>query len=144
MEDVLVAREMLAAADKAAPESAPDGLRAAPGPQEVEAAARALWKMGNARIGERPWEAVCAHYIAEATVALEAARAALGSAPPDRLRAALQRIHALGHDWNAQKLRDVARWANGFVWKRAPFADYDRHRRNAPQEQYDEQQGLFV
>lgn len=40
---------------------------------QVEAAARALWKMGNARIGHRPWEAVCAHYIAEATVALEAA-----------------------------------------------------------------------
>lgn len=46
----------------------------APSPEAIEAAARALWKMGNARIGERPWESVAAHYIAEATVALEAAR----------------------------------------------------------------------
>lgn len=30
------------------------------------------------------------------------------------------------YDWTAQKLRDVARWANGFVWKRAPFEEYDR------------------
>jgi hypothetical protein len=48
-------------------------------------------------------------------------------------------------DWTAQKLRDVARWANGWVWKRAPFAEYDRslnHSRVAPV--YDEQQGLFV
>ena len=42
----------------------------------IEAAARALWKMGNARIGERAWGSVAAHYIAEATVALEAAQAA--------------------------------------------------------------------
>lgn len=46
-------------------------------------------------------------------------------------------------DWTAQRLKDVARWANGFVWKRAPFDDYDRSRKNAP-ERYDEQQGLFV
>jgi hypothetical protein len=41
--------------------------------QQVEAAARALWKIGNARIGERPWESVAAHYMAEAATALEAA-----------------------------------------------------------------------
>jgi hypothetical protein len=57
---------------------------------------------------------------------------------------ALERSPHVRFDWNAQKLRDVARWANGFVWKRAPFRDYDRHRRSVPQEQYDEQQGLFV
>ena len=48
-------------------------------------------------------------------------------------------------DWTAQKLRDVARWANGWVWKRAPFAEYDRtinKSRTAPV--YDEQQGLFT
>lgn len=38
----------------------------------------------------------------------------------------------------------VARWANGFVWRSARFADYDRHRKNAPPESYDEQQGLFM
>lgn len=50
----------------------------------------------------------------------------------------------VGYDWTEQRLRDVARWANGFVWRRAPFAEYDRHRKNAPPERYDEQQGLFV
>lgn len=47
-------------------------------------------------------------------------------------------------DWTAQKLSDVARWANGWVWKRAPFEEYDRHRRSVRAEAYDEQQGLFV
>jgi hypothetical protein len=57
---------------------------------------------------------------------------------------ALERAPHVRFDWNAQKLRDVARWANGFVWKRAPFAEYDRHRKNTPPESYDEQQGLFL
>lgn len=57
---------------------------------------------------------------------------------------ALERIPDCRHDWTVQKLKDVARWANGWVWKKAPFADYDRHRKNAPRERYDEQQGLFV
>jgi len=57
---------------------------------------------------------------------------------------ALTRDPWVRHDWTAQKLRDVARWANGFVWKRAPFEDYDRHRKNSAPEQYDLQQGLFV
>jgi hypothetical protein len=35
------------------------------------------------------------------------------------------------HDWNKQLLRDVARWANGFVWKRAKFDEY-RRSKNAP------------
>lgn len=39
---------------------------------------------------------------------------------------ALQREPWVRFDWSAQKLRDVARWANGWVWKRAPFAEYDR------------------
>lgn len=29
------------------------------------------------------------------------------------------------HDWTVQKLKDVARWANGWVWKKAPFSDYN-------------------
>ena len=60
------------------------------------------------------------------------------------------KLNALDHephvrfDWTRQKLKDVARWANGWVWKRAPFAEYDRYRRNTAPEQYDAQQGLFV
>jgi hypothetical protein len=55
---------------------------------------------------------------------------------------ALTRDPWVRFDWTAQRLRDVARWANGWVWKRAPFAEYDRHRKT--RETYDEQQGLFV
>jgi hypothetical protein len=48
------------------------------------------------------------------------------------------------HDWTVQKLKDVARWANGWVWKRAPFEEYERFRKNTKPEIYDEQQGLFA
>ncbi len=45
----------------------------------------------------------------------------------------------------AQLLRDVARWANAWVWKRAPFAEYDRSMNKSRQAPvYDEQQGLLV
>lgn len=47
-------------------------------------------------------------------------------------------------DWTRQKLLDCARWANGFVWRSAPFAEYDRHRKNTPPERYDGMQGLFA
>jgi hypothetical protein len=57
---------------------------------------------------------------------------------------ALTRDPWVRFDWTTQKLKDVARWANGWVWKTAPFAEYDRHRKNAKAERYDEQQGLFV
>jgi hypothetical protein len=57
---------------------------------------------------------------------------------------ALERRPDPRHDWTEQKLRDVARWANGFVWKRAPFAAYHRHRGTVAAERYDAQQGLFV
>jgi hypothetical protein len=46
-------------------------------------------------------------------------------------------------DWTVRKLKDVARWANGFVWKAAPFEEYDYSMRRIP-ERYDEQQGLFL
>jgi hypothetical protein len=45
-------------------------------------------------------------------------------------------------DWTAQKLTDVARWANAWVWKRAPFVEYDRAQKTKPH--YDVQQGLFT
>jgi len=33
-------------------------------------------------------------------------------------------------DWTEQLLKDVARWANGHVWKRTPFANYKREMRS--------------
>lgn len=57
---------------------------------------------------------------------------------------ALSREPWVRFDWTAQRLRDVARWANGRVWRKAPFEEYDRHRKTAPMEIYDGQQGLFV
>jgi hypothetical protein len=47
-------------------------------------------------------------------------------------------------DWTEQKLRDVARWANGFVWRSTPFSEYDRSRKKKRDLVYDEQQGLFL
>lgn len=47
------------------------------------------------------------------------------------------------HDWTAQEQKDVARWANGFLWKQMPFSEYDRLAKKQP-ERYDESQGLFV
>lgn len=59
--------------------------------------------------------------------------------------AALEKTPWVRFDWTEQKLRDVARWANGWVWKRAPFAEYDRSRKSADTAPvYDAQQGLFV
>ena len=29
-------------------------------------------------------------------------------------------------DWSPQRMKDVARWANGFLWRNIPFAEYDR------------------
>lgn len=57
---------------------------------------------------------------------------------------ALEKTPWVRYDWTEQKLRDVARWANGWVWKRAPFSEYDRHMRSTAPEVYDNQQGLFV
>ena len=54
----------------------------------------------------------------------------------------LSRTPHARYDWNEQLLRDVARWANGWVWKKAPFSEYDRSRRTV--ERYDERQGLFL
>jgi len=37
-----------------------------------------------------------------------------------------ERSFWLRYDWNPQLLRDVARWANQWVWRRCSFAEYDR------------------
>ena len=34
-------------------------------------------------------------------------------------------------DWTGSLLKDVARWANGYVWRKAPFAEYDSRRSNS-------------
>ena len=57
----------------------------------------------------------------------------------------LDRKPIVRHDWTEQKLYDVARWVNGFVFRRCPFEEYDRTRSNRKMtEFYDEQQGLFT
>ena len=63
--------------------------------------------------------------------------------PYIKLNALEKRPHAR-FDWTEQKLKDVARWANGHVWRRAPFEEYDRFMRTVTEPVYDEQQGLFV
>jgi len=45
-------------------------------------------------------------------------------------------------DWNEQLLRDVARWVNGFAYKKVKFSNYRRSAKGA--ERYDPQQGLFL
>lgn len=57
---------------------------------------------------------------------------------------ALEKRPWVRHDWTEQRLRDVARWANGHVWRRAPFEEYDRSMKTAASPVYDAQQGLFV
>jgi len=37
---------------------------------------------------------------------------------------ALEKRPWVKYDWTEQKLKDVARWANGWVWKRASFDEY--------------------
>lgn len=39
---------------------------------------------------------------------------------------ALEKKPHVRHDWSAQKLKDVARWCNGWVWKKVSFEDYSR------------------
>ena len=63
--------------------------------------------------------------------------------PYMKLNALEKRPH-VRFDWTEQKLRDVARWANGFVWRSVPFDEYNRSQKNKAVEVYDAQQGLFA
>lgn len=56
---------------------------------------------------------------------------------------ALTRDPWVRFDWTAQRLRDVARWANAWVWKKATFAEYDRARHNGRRLPDLETAGLF-
>lgn len=76
-------------------------------------------------IGNEPFEA-CMSRIYEVI--------ALGGEPhvqPLMKLNALTRDPWVRFDWTRQKLRDVARWANGFVYKKARFEEYDRNRHTA-------------
>lgn len=55
---------------------------------------------------------------------------------------ALEKEPWVRYDWTAQKLRDVARWANRRAWRYTPFSGYVPNLKTV--EHYDEQQGLFV
>lgn len=57
---------------------------------------------------------------------------------------ALEKAPRIRHDWSAQQLVDVARWANRRIWRYAPFSEYARSAKTALRERYDAQQGLFV
>lgn len=50
-------------------------------------------------------------------------------------------------DWTEERLRNVARWANRWMWKKMPrFMDYNNHykRDRVKPERYDSRQGLFL
>lgn len=57
---------------------------------------------------------------------------------------ALHRVPHVRFDWTAQRLKDVGRWANAFLWKKVAFSAYDRRARKRVSETYDPQQGLFL
>jgi len=45
--------------------------------------------------------------------------------------------------WNARRLRQVQRWTNAHLWRKAPFSEYNPSARTAPAI-YDAQHGLFA
>lgn len=56
----------------------------------LEAAAKALWRIGNQRIGPRVWESVAHHYTTEAAEAIRAYLASLGTQAPEPSAEAMQ------------------------------------------------------
>lgn len=59
---------------------------------------------------------------------------------------ALERKPWVRFDWTEEKLVNVARWANRWMWRKMPrFEDYNNHwKRDRVPERYDAGQGLFV
>jgi hypothetical protein len=57
---------------------------------------------------------------------------------------ALEKEHWIRFDWTAEKLRNVARWANRRIWRYAPFERYAGAVKTSDMGRYDAQQGLFV
>ena len=56
---------------------------------------------------------------------------------------ALEKEHWIRFDWTAEKLKDVARWANRRLWKYCDFADYRTSIRSARSIQNDRQRVMF-
>lgn len=58
---------------------------------------------------------------------------------------ALKRTPIIRHDWSEKKLRDLARWANRWIWREVPFAEYGTPSNNRVQRTGGEsgQQNLF-
>lgn len=56
---------------------------------------------------------------------------------------ALEREPHVRFDWTRQKLKDVARWANGHVWRKCAFSEYKRSLKTKDLP-YDAQQGMFI
>lgn len=56
---------------------------------------------------------------------------------------ALEKEYWIRHDWTAQKLTDMARWANRRIWRYAPFEDYLRGAKSSRADRFDQQTGLF-
>lgn len=56
---------------------------------------------------------------------------------------ALERKPWVRFDWTEDRLRQVARWANSWAWKKCTFAEFDP-KRNKYRPHYDENQGLFL
>lgn len=57
---------------------------------------------------------------------------------------ALRREPHIRFDWTAQKLRDMARWANRMQWRKHTFAEYRRSAKTSRADRYDVQQGMFL
>jgi hypothetical protein len=56
---------------------------------------------------------------------------------------ALRKEAWVRHDWTAQLLTDVARWANRRIWRYAPFADYQRSAKTSKHSVDPRQEALF-
>jgi hypothetical protein len=57
---------------------------------------------------------------------------------------ALEKAYWVRFDWTAQKLVDVARWANRRIWRYATFEEYRGSIKSSSADRFDKQQGLFV
>jgi hypothetical protein len=57
---------------------------------------------------------------------------------------ALEKDYWVRFDWTAQKLTDMARWANRRIWRYADYADYDGSIKTARRDRFDRKTGLFT
>lgn len=57
---------------------------------------------------------------------------------------ALARSPHVRHDWTRQRLVDVARYCNRFIWRKHSFDEYDASAKTSTREHYDAQEGMFL